>query len=371
MLWKMTEIGSGYSTPAVAGDRLYLLANEGTDHEFVQAHAVKDGQRIWRIPLGKVGPNVAQAPYEAARSTPTVDGEMLYALGSDGDLAAVETGSGQVRWKKNLRSDFGGKPGNWAYAESPLIDGDTLVCTPGGSDATIVALSKKNGAVIWKCALADGSLAAFASAIIVEVGGMKQYVQLLQKGLVGVRADTGKLLWRYDKLISQFDANIPTPLASDGFVYAASAGTGGGLVKLKAKDGGIEAEEVYFESKLPTAIGGVVKIGDFLYGTTANAMLCLEFVTGKIKWQERALGAASICYADGRLYLHGENGEVALVESSPEAYREAGRFTPPNQPARAKSGEKAWAYPVVANGRLYIRDHGSLWCYDVKVAETR
>lgn len=369
LLWKITDAGSGYSAPAVAGDRLFLVANEGMDSEFAQALSVQDGKRVWRTSLGKVGPNNPQMNYAAARSTPTIDGELLYALGSDGDLACIETGTGKVRWQKNLRSDFGGKPGDWAYAESPLIDGDALVCTPGGSEATLVALNKKTGEVIWKCALSEGDPAAYASAVVVEAGGVKQYVQLLQKGLVGVEPKTGKLLWRYGKPVSRFNANIPTPLASDGYIYVGSAGTGGGAVKLKAKDGSVEAEQVYFESKLPTAIGGAVKVGDFLYGTTAQALLCVEFATGQVKWEDRALGAASLCCADGRLYLHGENGDVALVETAPEAYREKGRFTPPEQPKHAKPMEKAWAYPVVANGRLYIRDHGMLWCHDIKAAQ--
>src|SRR5882762_6968986 len=192
LLWKLADIGSGYSTPAVVGDRLYLLANEGPDSEFVQAHAVKDGKRIWRTPLGKVGPNIPQMNYSAARSTPTVEGEFLYALGSDGDVACLETATGKLRWQKSLRTDFGGKPGEWAYSESPLIDGNTLVCTPGGSEATLVALDKKSGDVLWKCALPEADQAAFASAIVVEAAGARQYVQLLQKGLVGVDARSGK-----------------------------------------------------------------------------------------------------------------------------------------------------------------------------------
>ena len=127
-----------------------------------------------------------------------------------------------------------------------------------------------------------------------------------------------------------------------------------------------QSEQIYFESKFPTAIGGAVKIGDFLYGTTAQALLCTEFATGQVKWEGRALGTASLCYAGGRLYLHGENGAVVLAEPGPELYREKGRFTPPDQPNHANPMEKAWAYPVVANGHLYVRDHAMLWCYDVK-----
>jgi outer membrane protein assembly factor BamB len=366
LLWKIADAGRGYSTPAVVGDRLYFLGNEGLENESAHALAVKDGKRVWSTRLGKVGPNPAQANYPAARSTPTVDGDVLYALGSDGDLACLEISSGKVRWKKNLRTDFAGKSGDWAYAESPLIDGEALVCTPGGSEATLVALNKRTGEVLWKCAAPEGDKAAFASAIVVEAGGIRQYVQLLQKGLAGVEAKTGKLLWRYAKPVSRFDANIPSPVAADGYVYVGSAGTGGGAVKLKVKDGSVEAEEVYFGAKFPAAIGGVVKTGDYLYGTTAAAMVCLEFTTGQVKWEDRAQGAGSLCYADGRLYVHGENGEVALVEPSPESYREKGRFMPPDQPKHTIAMEKSWAYPVVANGQLYIRDHEMLWCYDVK-----
>jgi outer membrane protein assembly factor BamB len=364
LLWQIKNLGSGYSTPSVVGRRMYLLANKGLEDEFVKALDIKDGSEIWSVRVGKVGEQENQAKYPGARSTPTLEGDVLYALGSDGDLVCLETAAGKLRWKKSLPKDFGGEQGAWAYSESPLIDGDALVCTPGGKEATMIALNKKSGDVIWKCALPEGDDAAYSSAVVVEAGGVRQYVQLLQKGLVGVDAKTGKLLWRFAKPISRFDANIPTPVAADGYVYTASAGTGGGAVKLTSKGGEVEAEQVYFDAKNPTAIGGAVKIGSFLFSTTGQAMVCLDFVTGEMKWQNRGIGPASLCYADARLYLHGENGEVALVEPSPDEYRERGRFTPPDQPDRGNS--KAWAYPVVANGRLYIRDLDCLWCYDIK-----
>jgi len=367
--WQVADAGSGYSTPAVVGDRIYLLGNEGLENEFVEALAVKDGKRIWQTRLGNVGNPKQQPSFPAARSTPTVEGEFLYALGSDGDVACLDVAMGKVRWHKNLRTDFGGRPGHWAYSESPLVDGETVLCTPGGSESTLVALNKKTGDVLWKCALPEGDEAAYASAIVVQVGGVKQYVQLLQKGLVGVDAKSGKLLWRYNKPVSRYDANIPTPVASDGYIYCAAAGTGGGAVRLKVKAGGVEAEEVYFTPKLTTAIGGAVKVGDYLYGTTAQALQCIEFATGQVKWDDRALGAASLCSADGRLYLHGENGDVALVEPGPATYSEKGRFAPPGQPKRSNEMEKAWTYPVVANGNLYLRDHETLWCYDVRAAK--
>ncbi len=367
LLWQQKNIGNGYSTPAIVGDRIYLLSNQGLENEFVQALSTKDGSRVWSTPIGKVG-NPKQDPnYPAARSTPTVVGDSLYALGSDGDLVCLETASGKERWRKSLRADFGGKPGEWAYAESPLVDAEAVVCTPGGSDATLVALNRKSGDVVWKCPVPGGDEAAYASAIVVEAAGVKQYVQFLQKGLVSVDAKTGKFLWRHDKTAQGSPAVIITPLADKEYVYSGAYRVGGGLIKPVGKDGVIKIEEIYFSPKLPVGIGGVVKVGDYLFGSTGQGLLCVEFKTGEIKWEERGLGPASWLFADNRLYLHGENGDVAIIEPSSEVYREKGRFTPPEQPKRVNQMEKAWAYPVIANGRLYIRDVGSLWCYGIKV----
>lgn len=367
--WLKQEIGSGYAAPVVVGERIYVLANEGLDDEFVQALSTRDGARLWRTRLGKVGNPNQQPKFPGARSTPTVDGEFIYALGSDGDLACVEAAGGEIRWRKDLRADFGGKPGTWAYAESPLIDGDVLMCTPGGAEATVVALNKQTGDELWRAALPEADEAAYASAIVVNAGGRKQYVQMLQKGLVGLEAQTGKILWRYGQTVSKYNANIPTPVAREDLIYSAGAGTGGGVVQLTAKDGSVGVEPAYFSPKLPTAIGGAVLVDQYLYGTTGQAMLCVEFASGTVKWEERALGAGSLLYADGRLYLHAESGEVGLIEANPEGYVERGRFRPPGGPERLGPMEKAWAYPVLAQGRLYIRDHGSLWCYDVRASQ--
>ena len=367
LLWQLKDIGDGYSAPAVVGGRLYLLSNRGMDNEFVQALSVEDGKQLWSTRVGRVGNPDQNPPYPKARSTPTLDGELMYAIGSDGDLVCLETASGKIRWQKSFRGDFGGKPGAWAYSESPLIDGDVLVATPGGNQATLVTLNKKTGAVIWKSAVPGGEPAGYASAIGVDGGGRKKYVQFLYKGVVGVDAKTGQFLWRYDE--TKAIANMPMPIAYDGYVYTAKEHIGGGLVHLKPAGEGVAAEQVYLTRGLPNSVGGAVLLGDTLYGTNDKGLMAIEFTTGKVKWQTDGIGPSSVFYADGRLYLHGENGEVALVEASPESYREKGRFTPPDQPKRVSGPmERAWPYPVVANGRLYIRDLGSLWCYDVKEA---
>jgi outer membrane protein assembly factor BamB len=365
LLWQVNDIGDGYSTPAVAGDRLYVLTNNGIEDEFVRAYSIADGTEIWTTRIGKVGNPNQQPPYAASRSTPTVDGDRLYVLSSDGDIACLDATSGEIRWTKNVRTEFGGKPGAWAYAESPLIDGDVLICSPGGPDATMVALDKQTGNVIWKCAVPEGDDAAYASAIIVDAAGRKQYVQFLSKGVVGVDADTGDFLWRYDGT-GRGPANAPTPVASANLVYSAAGRVGGGLVELKHSGDGVIAEEVYMERGLPNSMGGAVLIDGDLYGTSQQGLVCADFKSGEVKWQDASIGQASLSFADGRLFLHGYNNEVALVEATPDGYREAGRFTLPDPPEHTRGRmEGAWAYPVVAGGRLVIRDKDTMWCYDV------
>jgi outer membrane protein assembly factor BamB len=342
------------------------------ENDFVQALSTVDGKPLWTTRVGNVGAPDQNPPLAKARSTPTIDGDFLYALGSDGDLVCLEAMSGRIRWRKNIRQEFGGQPGEWAYAESPLVDGDVLVVTPGGEQATMAALNKKTGAVIWKSAIPGGDSAEYTSTIIVHGGGRKQYVQYLKKGLVGVDAKSGRFLWRY-KEIAKGPAQYFTPVASGDDVYGAAIGVGGGLVRLKPDGGGIAAEQVYFERGLPNGIGGAVRVGDYLYGThiAGRELIAVEFTTGKIKWKAESVGSGSIAHADGHLYLHGENGDYALVEATPEGYREKGRFTPPNQPKKkqaVKYGEGAYTFPVIANGRLYIRDLGTLWAYDIKAS---
>jgi outer membrane protein assembly factor BamB len=373
LLWQVNDIGDGFSTPSVVGSRLYVMSNRGMENEFVQALSTEDGKVIWTTRVGNVGNPNQDPPFPKARSTPTVDGNLIYALGSDGDLICLDAKSGKILWQKSLRKDFGGKPGEWAYAESPLIDGDVLVVTPGGEQATIVALNKKTGMVIWKSAVPDGDPAGYASAVVVQGGGRKQYVQFLEKGIVGVDAKTGQFLWRY-KDVAKGPAQAFTPVARDEYIYGGALGVGGGLVRLKPEGGGIVAEQVYFTRGLPNGFGGAVLVGDYLYGTDVfGQFTAVEFKTGNVVWKTESIGSASLAYADGRLYLHAWSGEVGIVEATAEGYREKGRFTPPNLPKKKQAGEMAewaYAYPVIANGRLYIRDLGTLWAYDIKASRS-
>lgn len=365
LAWQATDVGVGYGAVSVVGDRIYLTANRGKDNEYVAALNVSDGKQVWATKLGNVAPN--QGPqYPAARSTPTVDGDRVYALGSDGDLVCVAAADGKEQWRKSLRKDFGGKPGNWAYAESPLVDGDILIVTPGGADATLVALNKKSGETVWKGPVPGGDLAGYASVIATEAAGVKQYVQFVGRGVVGVEAKTGKFLWRFDET-GKGPANMPTPVAAEGFVYTSSGRPAtGGLVKLVSTGGDVKAEKVYLERDFPSSIGGQVLVKGHLYGTNMGSLMCIEFATGKMAWKETKVSASSVLFADGRLYLHGEDGQVVMAEADSEKYVEKGRFTPPGRPKAVNRGDKAWAYPALADGKLYVREHGVLWCYDVK-----
>jgi outer membrane protein assembly factor BamB len=367
LLWKVTGVGSGYAAPVVSGARLFVIANEGMENEFLRALSVEDGKVLWSARLGGVGNPDQQPSYPAARSTPAVDGNLVYAMSSDGDIVCANAATGVIHWRKSSRKDFGGKPHKWAYAESPLVDGDKVVVTPGGPDATMVALNKRTGEPVWKAQLPGGPAPGYASAIIASAAGRKQYVQFMENGVAGVDAATGKHLWSYAET-SKGPANIPTPLASGDLVYStARSMSAGGLVRLKPAGDGVAVEQVYFERGLPSAIGGAVLVDGILYGASGSDLVAADFATGKLRWSNASVGAGAIVHADGHLYVYGEDGDVALVEAAPEAYREKGRFTPPGHPAHPRGArEKSWAYPVVANGKLYLRDIDVIWAYDVR-----
>lgn len=357
--WMAKEIGSGYSSPSIAAGRVYVQTTHG-EEEFALCLDEATGQPIWEVPIGKVGRNRGPQ-YPGTRSTPTVDGSLIYCLASDGELVCLEAAGGRVRWQRHMREDFDGEPGNWAYAESVLIDGDALIATPGGQSAALVALNKRDGEVIWKSAVPDGGTAEYSSIMIVDEAGPKQYVTFLRSGLVGVDAATGRFYWLYGETADQ-GANILTPVVRGNRVFSSGSRSGGGLVELVADGDAVAANKMYFVRQLNASIGGAVLIDGLLYGATRQALFCADFDTGEIKWTDRGVGAASLCYADGRLYLRGHDaGEIALVEPSAAAYRQQGRFLQPE-----RSEVQAWPHPVIANGCLYIRDQEVLLCFDIR-----
>ena len=367
LVWKIKGLGGGDSTPSIAAGRIFGMGNRGED-EVVWALSETDGKELWVTRLGPAVKQQAPQGKEGPACTPTVDGALLYVEGLGGNVACLQVKDGKVIWERSLKGDFGGSVPRWSFRESPLVDGDKVILTPGGADATLVALEKLTGKTIWKSPVPGSPKAAYASVIAFDFEGQRQYVQLTAKAVVGVAAADGKFLWQYDPPANRMGINCSTPIHQDGQVFAASAyGAGGGLVKLsKEADGGVKAEEVYFSKKMQNHHGGMIVVDGCLYGANGGneggSLVCLDFKTGKVLWDgQRQAPKGSVALADGRLYYRTEKGALLLIEPSPKEYLERGRFDQPD-----RSELPAWAHPVVANGKLYVRDQDVLLCYDVK-----
>jgi outer membrane protein assembly factor BamB len=362
LVWKVEKLGGGYSGPSVSARRVFGMSFRAPD-EVVWALDEATGKELWSTRIAEAKRARMPQGGEGSRCTPTVDGNLLYALGENGDLVCLETATGKERWHKNLVSDFGGNMPDWGYSESPLVDGEKVIVTPGGSDATLMALDKKTGETLWKAPVPESGRAHYSSVIAADVDGQREYIQFLQKGVVGVSAKDGSMLWHFEAAANRV-SNISTPIYSDHFVFAASAyGTGGALAKI---DGGSKAEVVYATKKMKNHHGGIILVDGYLYGANGGngetpSLVCLDFKTGNVMWEEQKAGKGSLAYADGCLYYRDENGPILLIEANPQKYVELSRF---NQPERSKA--KAWPHPVLANGKLYLRDQNVLFCYDVK-----
>jgi outer membrane protein assembly factor BamB len=372
LAWKVKELGGGDSAPSIAGGHIFGMGNRGGD-EIVWALSEKDGKQLW---VSRLGPGFEQRGWpqskEGPACTPSVDGERLYVEGMAGDVSCLQVNDGKILWQRSLQKDFGGNLPTWSFRESPLIDGDKLICTPGGEDATLVALDKSTGKTLWQSKVPGSPKAAYASVIAIDFEGQRQYVQLTQRALIGVAASDGKFLWKYNRPANAMGINCSTPLYDDGNVFASSAyGAGGGLAKLsKDANGGIKAEEVYAARKMHNHHGGMILLDGCLYGANGGneggALVCLNFKTGDVLWDERddpehRAPKGSIAFADGRLYYRTEKGTLLLIEPNAKQYVERGRF---DQSERSRS--PAWSHPVIANGKLYVRDQDLLLCYDVK-----
>ena len=598
LAWKMSGVGGGYGAPAVIDGKLYGISKIDGQGEVVWARSEKDGAKIWQVKIADAEEGGMRQGIEGAGCTPTVDGDRLYAISHGGEVVCLELANGEIVWRRSMVKDFGGRLPVWRFNESPLVDGDQLICTPGGTEATLVALDKTSGELIWKSSISDeaagttppatptparggseqagagirpaagagpevlvangatwkyfdkgaspgpgwtkpgfddgawgegaaqlgygdgdektklddaaanyptyyfrtkfeveepatvkplivrllrddgavvhlngeellrdnmpegavghgtfsrsvtpsesgfyvhdldagklvagtntlavevhqasadssdvsfdlelrekvpgrdrvgapprerrgfggrggrggrgfaSSAAGYSSAIAVEVGGERQYVQLTAKTLAGVSASDGKLLWRFDRPANNRGINCSSPIFQDGTVFAASAyGNGGARARLKKDGDAWSAEEMWFSGDMENHHGGMLVIDGCLYGANGGNgggyLTCIDFETGETLWDERDGGRraekGSIAYADRRIYYRTEDGLVLLVEPSREEYIERGRF---EQPDRTR--QPAWTHPVVANGKLYIRDQDTLYCYDVKGTE--
>ena len=361
--WRATGLGDGNATVAVSGAKVFTMGQRDGIAYLIALNGAT-GSEIWASKVGGGKPN----------STPTVHGNRVYALGYDGDLICADTVTGREIWRRHLAKDFGGKVStNCGFSESPLVDGQLVVCTPGSRDAALVALDKDTGQLVWKAMEPakfgplgnDG--AGYASIVVSQACGVRQYVQLVGRGLISVDACDGKTLWSYNR-IANWGANVPTPLVRDDFVFASTSyNTGSVLLQIVNNAGQIEVKEVYFlpPKTMQNHHGGMVLVGDHIYcghGHNNGFPLCIEMKTGNVAWRPGrgpGTGSASVVYADGHLYFRYENGAMALIEATPNAYTLKSTFQIPSNQG------KGWPHPVVAGRCLFLRDEDVLLCYDL------
>ncbi len=353
--WSISNLGEGYGSLAVKADRIYVQGTSGAASAIFCLNRA-DGKVIWSASLG---PMVKESRGNGPRSTPTLDGDRVYVLTENGDLACLRARDGSRIWSKNILKDYGGSNPGWLISESPLVDGNRLIVSPGGSGAGIVALDKMTGAEIWHAReLSDQ--AGYSSCIAADIGGVRTYMNFTSRAAVGVRASDGKLMFRHTNVANR-TANCTTPVFADNKVFFSSAyGTGAALLNLSAQNGEVRAQEAYFTKEMMNHHGGMVLVNGYLYGFSNAILTCLDFNTGKVMWRDRSVGKGSLTYADGMLFLLGENQMAGLAVANPEAYVERGRF------AIKDLGRESWAHPVVVGGKLYIRNQNELTCYDVK-----
>jgi outer membrane protein assembly factor BamB len=357
LLWTARGLGEGFSGPAIVGNILYTMGNRDGKEYVLALDVSHEGKQLWATAIGSV--RHGGGGYPGPRATPSIDGDRLYTLGINGDLVCLNLSDGQMVWHHDLVGEFGGGDPHWGYSESPLVDGQRLLCTPGGSRNTMLALNKRTGARLWGAPVGDA--AAYSSIIPFTAGMVPQYVTLTAKGVIGVRASDGKFLWRYDQPANA-TANIDTCVTFAQTVFAASAyGTGGGLAWVQKTAGGFNAKELYFTKKMQNHHGGLILLAGALYGANNNVLNCLDYRTGKVHWSDRGCGKCSLLYADKRLYCRDERGPISLVAAAPTACELHGRFSQPE-----RSSREAWPHLVIAGGMLYVRDQDVLLCYDVR-----
>jgi outer membrane protein assembly factor BamB len=366
LAWRVTGLGGGYSSVAVVGGKIFTLGEKGGKNNMVCLNGA-DGAVLWSTPIGGGG---------APNSTPTVDGDLVFGVSLGGDLGCCNVADGSLVWAKNYERDLGGQMmSSWGFSESVLVDGNHVICTPGGDTALLAALNKKTGEVVWKTAVQQSSLgrrgddgAGYASIVISQAGGVKQYVTLVGRGVVGVDAATGQLLWSYNG-VANGTANIPTPIVTGDYVFCSSGyGTGSALLKLNKTGDRFNVQEVYFlaGNKMQNHHGGMIQKDGFVYcGTGHNEgfPLCIDGRTGRDAWRPGrgpGSGSAAVAYADGHLYFRYQDGTMALIEATPAAYKLKGQFK------IASHNAESWPHPVIAGGKLYLRDQDELLVYDVK-----
>lgn len=355
--WKIEGLGLGFSSVTFAGDSIFT-AGDVDEQATLFALGLADGKIRWKTRIGPSGGTRNPGP----RSSPTSDGKHLWVIGHDGSLICAAVDTGTIAWRKHLKKDFGGKMmSGWGYAESPLVDGDQLVCTPGGKQGTVIALHKRTGKLLWRSAgLVDS--AAYSSLVPVEISGTRQYLVFTNRHVAGIAAKDGKVLWQHKRPGKV--AVCTTPVYENGYLFVSSAyKVGCTAFHITAKDGEFDCRQLYDGKQMQSHHGGLILKDGLVYGLGRRNLKCIDVITGEVRWEQKSVGKGSIAYADGQLIVRSERGtgEIALVAATAEGYQEHGRFSPP-----LRTDQPAWAHPVVFRAKLYIRDQQSLVVFDLR-----
>ncbi len=358
LAWQVDGLGEGYATVSVADGLVYTSGNKN-DQTMVIALDL-EGNVVWQKPNG--GPWTGSFP--GTRGTPTIDGDRLYHESPIGNVICMNAKTGEEIWSLNILDKFAGKNIKWALAESVIIDGPRAIVCPFGDKASIVALDKMTGEVVWTSE-STGDMAGYSTPALFEYEGLRMVVTMNQKAVVGVDADSGKLLFRHPHE-TKYDVNALLPVFHDGQIFVASGyGSGAQMIKLTVEGKNVSAEQVWENKKFDNHHGGVILQDGFLYGTNFRGQwMCVDWKTGETKWSEKGIGKGSVSFADGLLYGFNERQNdrtVGLIKPNPEAYEEISRFQIP------EGGKgNSWAHPVIIGGRLYLRHGDFLFVYDVE-----
>jgi outer membrane protein assembly factor BamB len=356
-VWKATGIGKGYSSVCAWGTKLFTMG-ETDGKAYVVCLNAADGKILWKTEVGAGGSPGDQG--EGPRGTPATDGTLVFALSLNGELVCVQAATGRLVWKKTMQQLGGGGTPGWGWSESPVLDGVALVVSPGGSGG-VTALNKATGAPLWTAKTKGG--AHYTSLGIADIGGIRQYLYFNDQTVTGIATRTGQIAWTTDR--SGRTAIASTPVYAAGMVLVSSAyGVGHTGFRVAGAGGRFQVQKAYEGREMESHHGGLVAIGDHVYGPNENSVVCCDIKTGKVAWQDRSVGKGSVVAAEGHLYVRGEGGGMALIEATPTAYKEKGRFNAPK--TSIPRGNAAWANPAIIAGKLYIRDWDSLYCYDIK-----
>lgn len=356
LLWKADGLGQGWSSPIVVSDRLYITGD--LDDRLIVFCFDLRGRLQWRATNGAAW----SGSFPGLRAACAYSEGKLYHLNAHGRLVCLDAASGREQWTVDVLDRFDAKNLTWALSECLLVDGPRVIATPGGRKALMVTLDKQSGRSVWTTEPLANENTSYASPILFVDGGRRLIANCSSKHGFGVDADTGRLQWTVP-LENPYDTHVATPVYGSGAVFYVTAYRDRGrLYRLRHSGPSVTAEYAW-TSPMDNVTGGAVLVDSILYSSAYSKprhWFAIDWQTGHTRQELKEVGSGAAIYAEGRLYCLEENGTMTLVETAADGLKLAGRFRPVSRRVR-----DAWAHPVLLDGRLYIRYHDTLWCYDV------